>query len=288
MKTALIILAAGKGTRMQSDLPKVLHQIAGAPLLIHALASGRDIAPERTVIVTGHGGEAVTAAAQDHDPDIETVEQSEQLGTGHAAAQAAPLLRDFDGKVAVLFGDTPHIQPETLARVMENDADLTVLGFHADPSTRYGRLIAAGDDLQAIVEWKDASEDQRAVTLCNSGVMAARAEVMFSLLDAVDDDNAAGEFYLTQIAAIARDRGMTAKVVECEEAETLGVNSRADLAAAEAAFQARKRAEMLELGVTLQAPDTVIFAYDTVIGRDVTIEPNVVFGPGVTVETGAT
>ncbi len=189
----------------------------------------------------------------------------------------------------VLYGDTPFLSPETLERLVEarQRHDVVVLGFRALDPGRYGRLVTSGDDLLAIVEWKDASPEEREIELCNSGVMAADAALLFELIDGVGNANAAGEYYLTDIVALARDRGLSAGVVLCEESETLGINTRAELAAAEAAFQTRKRAEMLDTGVTMQAADTVFFAYDTVVGRDAQIGPNVVFGPGVTVESGA-
>ncbi len=290
MTTSLIILAAGQGTRMLSDRPKVLHEVAGAPLLVHALRAGAALSPERCVVVTGHEGEAVAAAARDWDPDIAIVEQTERLGTGHAVQQARPALDGISGDVIVLYGDTPFISAETLTKMAEARTrhDVVVLGFEAADPGRYGRLVTSGDTLERIVEYKDATDEERAITLCNSGVVAADAALLWDLLAAVTNDNAAGEYYLTDVPGIARSRGLSAGFVTCDEAETLGVNSRADLAAAEAAFQARARAEALVGGVTLAAPETVFFAYDTVLGRDVSVEPNVVFGPGVTVETGAT
>lgn len=288
METALIILAAGKGTRMQSDLPKVLHQIAHAPLLVHAMKSGDALAPAHTVVVAGHGAEAVDHAARAHNPDTTVVLQTEQLGTAHAAQQAQTALDGFDGLAIVLFGDTPFIRSETLDTLVAAPHDVTVLGFEAADPGRYGRLVTNGDTLDKIVEFKDASEAERAITLCNSGVMAAPAPLLFELIAQIGNDNAAQEFYLTDVPALAKARGLTAGVVRCDEAETMGINTRAQLAQAEAAFQARMRADMLDIGVTMTAPETVFFAHDTVIGRDVTIEPNVVFGPGVTVETGAT
>ncbi|GHE93231.1 bifunctional protein GlmU [Aliiroseovarius zhejiangensis] len=290
MATALIVLAAGKGTRMNSDLPKVMHEIAGAPLFAHALASGAALSPERTVLVVGHGGEMVEAAAQDLDPDIAVAVQEEQLGTGHAVQQARAALDGFTGDAIVLYGDTPFIRPETLdamAAARVQGADVVVLGFEAADPGRYGRLVVKGDALDRIVEYKDASDEERAITLCNSGVIAADATLLFDLLDAVGNDNAAGEYYLPDIVEVARARGLSATVVTCDEAETLGINSRAELAAAEQVFQTRARDAALEDGVTLIARDTVYFAHDTVIGRDTVIEPNVVFGPGVTVESGA-
>lgn len=287
-ETALIILAAGKGTRMQSDLPKVLHQIAHAPLLVHAMKSGEALSPAHTVVVAGHGAEAVEKAARAHNSDATVVLQTEQLGTAHAAQQAQAALQGFDGLAIVLFGDTPFIQPETLETIAAAPHDITVLGFEAADPGRYGRLVTQGDALDKIVEYKDASEAERAITLCNSGVMAAPAPLLFELIAQIGNDNAAGEFYLTDVPALAKARGLTAGVVRCDESETLGINTRAQLSEAERAFQARMRHELLTLGVTMTAPDTVYFAHDTVIGRDVIIEPHVVFGPGVTVETGAT
>ncbi|MDB0061680.1 bifunctional UDP-N-acetylglucosamine diphosphorylase/glucosamine-1-phosphate N-acetyltransferase GlmU [Octadecabacter sp.] len=290
MSVALIILAAGKGTRMKSDLPKVLHSIAGAPLLIHAMKSGASLEPDRTVIVAGHGAQAVEAAAKDWSDDAEVVLQTEQLGTGHAVAQAAAALDGFEGDAIVLYGDTPFIQPETLAAMLaaRTEHDVVVLGFNAADPGKYGRLIMNGGALEKIVEFKDASREERAVTLCNSGVICAKSDVLSELVSAVSDDNAAGEYYLTDIIGIARAKGLSATVVECAEAETMGINSRAELAHGEVAFQARARRAAMDNGVTLQAPDTVYFSHDTYIGSDTIIEPNVVFAVGVTVENNAT
>lgn len=288
MSIALIILAAGQGTRMNSDLPKVLHKVAGAPLLVHAMRAGAALDPECTIVVTGHGAEAVARAAHDYDEGALIAHQAEQNGTGHAVAQALPLLEGFAGKVIVLYGDTPFIRDETLQAMIDTPADVVVLGFHADAGSRYGRLIAqVGDRLDRIVEWKDASPAERGLTLMNSGVLAADAGLLAELVAGLRNDNKAGEYYLTDVVGAAVARGLAARVVTCAEAETLGVNSRADLAAAEAAFQAAARAEALDNGVTLTAPDTVFFGFDTAIGRDSIIGPNVIFGPGVTVESGA-
>ncbi|WP_417523799.1 bifunctional UDP-N-acetylglucosamine diphosphorylase/glucosamine-1-phosphate N-acetyltransferase GlmU [Marinovum sp.] len=289
MSIALVILAAGKGTRMRSGLPKVLHKVAGAPLLAHAMASGSSLSPERTVIVTGHGAEQVEAAAREIDETATCVLQFEQLGTGHAVLQARPALEGFDGDVIVLYGDTPFIRPETLEAMAEarKSHDVVVLGFTAADPGKYGRLVMDGDELMQIVEFKDAGLRERAIDFCNSGVISASSETLFALLDRVGNDNASGEYYLTDIVALAREAGLSATAVSCDEAETMGVNSRVDLAAAEAGFQARKRSELLVSGVTMAAPDTVWFGHDTWIGPDCEIEPNVVFGPGVTVENGA-
>ncbi|XDA96808.1 bifunctional UDP-N-acetylglucosamine diphosphorylase/glucosamine-1-phosphate N-acetyltransferase GlmU [Sulfitobacter sp. LCG007] len=289
MPAALVILAAGKGTRMNSELPKVLHQLAGAPLLVHAMAAGAALEPEHVVVVAGHGLDEVRRTALEHDENARVVEQAEQLGTGHAVAQAGPALDGFDGTVLVLFGDTPFVRPETLrdmARAAE-ERDVVFLGFEAADPGRYGRLVMSGDRLERIVEFKDATEAERAITLCNSGVVACRSSLLFDLLSALGNENAQGEYYLTDIAEIANGRGLAVGAVTCDEAETLGINSRAELAHAEALFQSRARAEAFEDGVTMIAPDTVYFAFDTVLGRDAVIEPNVIFGPGVTVESGA-
>ncbi len=289
MPVSLIVLAAGMGTRMNSDLPKVLHKVAAAPLLHHAIAAGRSLDPSRIVVVTGHGAEAVARAARDYDEACEAVLQEPQLGTAHAVAQAAPLLAAAEGEAIVLYGDTPFIRPETLEAMIEARSrhGVVVLGFTARDPGRYGRLVTAGDQLERIVEFKDATEEERAITLCNSGVICAEAKVLFSLVAAVGNDNKAQEFYLTDIVEIARKRGLSAGVVVCDEAETLGVNTRAQLAEAEVAFQSRARAEALENGVTLTAPETVFFALDTHVGRDAIIGPHVLFGPGVTIESGA-
>lgn len=289
MPVALVILAAGQGTRMNSDLPKVLHKVAAAPMLHHAMQAGATLSPDRAIVVTGHGAEAVAASARAFDPEVRVVLQAEQLGTGHAVQQALPELEGFFGDVIVLYGDTPFIRPETLEAMLAARARhaVVVLGFEAADPGRYGRLITAGEVLDRIVEFKDATPEERAVTLCNSGVMCASADLLRELLPKIGNANASGEYYLTDLPALARAAGLSAGVVTCAEAETMGVNTRAELATAEAAFQARARAEALENGVTLTAPETVFLALDTVIGRDAIIGPNVMFGPGVTIESGA-
>lgn len=289
MSIALIILAAGKGTRMESDLPKVLHRVAHAPMLWHAMRAGQALSPERTIVVAGHEAGMVEASAKDYDPETQVVIQTEQQGTAHAVAQAGPALEGFDGDVLVLYGDTPFISQDKLDEMARARSlhDVVVLGFHAADPARYGRLVTEGDALLRIVEYKDATDQERAITLCNSGVVAADATLLMELIAEVGNDNAAGEYYLPDIVAIARARGLSAGVVPCAETETLGVNSRAELARAEVSFQHAARARLMDDGVTLQAPDTVWLAWDTVIGRDAEIEPNVVFGPGVTIESGA-
>lgn len=292
MSVSVIILAAGMGSRMQSDMPKVLHQVASAPMLVHAMRSAEGIDAEKTVIVTGHGAERVAKAATDYDEEAQTVLQSEQNGTGHAVQQATTVLQGFEGDVIVLYGDTPFVRSETLQAMLDEKSKghgVVVLGFNAADSAKYGRLVTTDDGLlDAIVEFKDATDTQRAITFCNSGVICADSKLLFELLNEVSNDNASGEYYLTDVVGLARARNLTCAAIACDEAETMGVNSRVDLAAAEVAFQNTARREAMENGATLTAAETVWFAYDTIIGRDVIIEPNVVFGPDVTIETGAT
>ncbi|MEM9708653.1 MAG: bifunctional UDP-N-acetylglucosamine diphosphorylase/glucosamine-1-phosphate N-acetyltransferase GlmU [Pseudomonadota bacterium] len=286
MATHLVLLAAGQGKRMKSDLPKVLHEVAGRPLFAHGLASAAALGTGRKVVVVGNGAEAVAAAAEAEDPAIVTVVQAERLGTGHAVAQAEDALKDLGGDTVVLYGDTPFIRPDTLAAMAarrEAGADIVVLGFHAAEPGRYGRIVTEGDALVRIVEFNDATETERAITLCNSGVVLAPTDTLFELCAGLKNDNAAGEYYLTDIVAQGRDKGLKAAVVTCDEAETLGVNSRADLAAAEAVFQAEARAAAMAAGVTLTAPETVFFSHDTEIGPDTVVDPHVVFAQGVRV-----
>jgi bifunctional UDP-N-acetylglucosamine pyrophosphorylase/glucosamine-1-phosphate N-acetyltransferase len=289
MSIALIILAAGKGTRMKSDLPKVLHHIAGAPMLVHAMKSGATLDPAKTIIVAGHGAEQVSDAAKAFDETADVVLQTEQLGTAHAVAQAKEALFDFDGDALVLYGDTPFISPKTLEHMTaaRSGHDVVVLGFEAADPGRYGRLIMEGEHLKKIVEFKDASDEERQITLCNSGVICAKSAILFDLIAAVGNDNASGEYYLTDIVEIAQRKGLNATSVTCDENETLGVNSRVQLAEADAIFQSKARVALMEAGVTLHAPDTVYLSHDTHIGPDTIIEPNVVFGASVTVENGA-
>lgn len=287
---ALVILAAGQGSRMNSDLPKVLHRLGAAPLVAHAIAAGAALEPSRIVVVTGHGAEAVERAVAEIEPAAICARQREQLGTGHAVQQAAPALEGFEGDVIVLYGDTPFISEATLhaMRAARASHDIVMLGFHTADPGRYGRLIMDGARLTRIVEAKDATEEELRITFCNSGLLCADAATLMDLLVEVGNDNASGEYYLTDVPAIAARKGLSATAVTCDEAETLGINTRAELANAERLFQSARRAEMFQNGVTMTAPETVFFARDTWIGGDTVIEPNVVFGPGVTVENGAT
>ncbi len=289
MKTALIILAAGKGSRMLSDLPKVLHPIGGVPMLDHVLATSRVLEPEHIVVITGHEAEQVEKHLATLPYETTTVRQDEQLGTAHAVAQAKEALAGFDGLALVLFGDTPFISAQTLETMAEaaQSNDVVILGFEPEDPGRYGRLVMQDGSLQRIVEYKDASEDERAIGLCNGGLTAVSSPLLFSLIDQIGNDNASGEYYLTDIVAKARAQGHSATAVVCSEEETIGINTRAQLAQADGYFQTKMRQEAMAAGITLMAPETVYFAHDTVIGRDAVIEPNVVFGPGVSIESGA-
>ncbi|MGF1445784.1 MAG: bifunctional UDP-N-acetylglucosamine diphosphorylase/glucosamine-1-phosphate N-acetyltransferase GlmU [Pikeienuella sp.] len=287
---AVVILAAGRGTRMRSARPKVLHEVGAAPLLHHAMAAAEALAPERLAVVVGHGAEAVAAAARARVPSVAVCLQQEQLGTGHAVMAAAPALAGFSGDLIVLFGDTPFVSAESLAglRALLKTHALAVLGFEAADPGRYGRLVIGADGaLERIVEAKDAGPEERALVTCNSGVMAGDCATMLELLGQVRADNAQREYYLTDLPGLARGTGRTTGIVFCPEAETLGVNDRVQLAAAEAAFQAAARAAAMRAGATLIAPETVFLAQDTELGEDVTVEPHVVFGPGVRVADGA-
>ncbi|TCP36976.1 UDP-N-acetylglucosamine pyrophosphorylase /glucosamine-1-phosphate N-acetyltransferase [Sphingomonas sp. BK235] len=274
---------------MKSDLHKVLHPVAGRPMLLHLLASAATLAPERTVVVVGAGREQVEAAVA--PLGAATAHQAEQLGTGHAVRQAEAALAGFAGDVLILYGDVPLVSAATMRAMLDRlhaaDApEVVVLGFRpADPGA-YGRLIVApgGDRLEKIVEYKDASAAERAVDLCNTGLMAVRGERLFALLARLGNANAAGEYYLTDVVELSGQ----AAVIEAAADEVAGVNSRAELAAVEATWQQARRARAMAEGATLLAPETVWFAHDTVIGRDVTIAQNVVFGPGVEVADGAT
>jgi bifunctional UDP-N-acetylglucosamine pyrophosphorylase/glucosamine-1-phosphate N-acetyltransferase len=287
---AAVILAAGKGTRMKSSLPKPLHEVGGLSLLGHAMGYAQSFDPQCVAVVVGHGGEKVADAARAIRPDAHVAEQEPQLGTAHAVLAARAALEGFAGDVFVLYADTPFIRPETLAKMAEErrkGAAVVVLGFEAADPAGYGRLVVDNGQLEAIIEEKEADAAQKAIRLCNSGVMCIDGAQALALLDRVRNDNAKGEYYLTDIVGLARLRNLPCAVVTCEEVETLGVNSRADLAVAESALQERLRAEAMASGATLIAAETVFFSADTKIAPDVVIEPNVVFGPGVTVESGA-
>lgn len=287
---AAVVLAAGKGTRMKSDLHKVLHPIAGQAMLGHLLASIDEVGPSRTVLIVGHGRDQLEEALNGR---AAIAVQEPQLGTGHAVQQAEAALEGFDGDVLVLYGDVPFVRPATMRRMLErlHEADAppaVVLAFRAAEPGAYGRVISEdGRTVAKMVEFKDASEAERSIDLCNSGMMAARAEDLFALLGRIGNDNAAGEYYLPDIVMEALRDGRASAFVETGEDEVRGINSRSELAAAEAQWQALRREEAMADGASLRAPETVFFSYDTHLGRDVTIEPNVVFGPGVSIADGA-
>jgi len=289
---ACVVLAAGKGTRMKSDRPKVLHPVAGRPMLAHVLAAAETLGPERRIVVAGPDMPDVAQAA----PGWTTVVQAERLGTADAVRAALGALDGFAGTVMVILGDVPLILPETLRRLLDarraagsagEAPAVSVLGMRVAPPNAYGRLVAdAAGDLAAIVEAGEADAETLAIELCNSGLMAFDGARLGALIDAIGSDNAKGEFYLTDAIAVARARGWRCTVVEGPAAEVHGVNSRADLAAAEALMQDRLRAAAMAGGATLIDPASVFLSADTELGRDVTIEPNVVFGPGVRVGDG--
>lgn len=287
MKRAAVILAAGQGTRMKSALPKVMHKVAGRPILGHVIAAVRGAGVERIVVVTAPDAEAVRAyvAAEGAQSAI----QKEQLGTGHAAACAAPLLKDFPGTLIVTYGDHPLFTSATFEAsfAAREKAGMAIVAFRSD-SIAYGRVIAGADGMLArIVEYRDASAAEKTVKLCNAGVMAAEAKSFFRWAAKLENGNSQGEYYLTDVPSLAKKDGVACAVVEAEESETMGVNSRAELAAAEAEMQKRLRAAALDAGVGMVAPETVFLSYDTELEADVSIGPYVVFGPGVTVKSGA-
>lgn len=284
---AVVVLAAGQGTRMRSVQPKVMHRLAGRPMIRHILATLERLEPERIVVVVADDMSAVAAAAAPHP----TVIQKERLGTGHAVIAAAGALAGFTGDVLIAYGDTPLIGVDTVRRVLaarqsEPAPAVVVLGFRPEGGGgAYGRLVMAADGwLDAIVEAKDASADQLAIPLCNSGMMVVDGRLLPGMLARLNNDNAKGEYYLTDLVALARADGLACAAVEADAEELVGVNSRADLAAAEAIVQARLRARAMADGATLSDPASVFFSWDTKLGRDVVVAPFVTFGPGVTVE----
>src|SRR3954468_7846318 len=288
---AVVILAAGQGTRMRSDTHKVLHPIASRPLLLHLLDRVDALGADKRVVVVGKGREQVEAAIAGRD--VALAVQAEQKGTGHAVQQAAEALAGYDGPALILYGDTPFVEADTLRRMLDRlDGDggpgVVVLASTPPDPLKYGRIILGdGDRIAKMVEYKDATEEERAVRLCNSGMMAVRARDLFRWLSEVGNDNAAGEYYLPDIVNIAAAEGREAGVIEGDPYETAGVNSRAELAHLELERQRRRRGGMRDQGATLIDPESVWFAYGTRLARDVTVEPHVVFGPGVEVAEGA-
>lgn len=289
-KFAAVILAAGKGTRMKSDLHKVLHPIGGKPMLFHLLDSFEELAPAHTVVVAGDRHEQLRDAVADRNVTVAL--QEPQEGTAHAALMAKDALAGFEGLVMVAFGDCPMVKAGTVQKLcdaLDDRTKVAVLGFRPDDTLAYGRVIAGVDGtVSKMVEHKDASEEERACTLCNSGVLIAHSRDIWRLLESVGNDNAQGEYYLPDVATNAIAEGSRVVAVETVPDEVAGINSRAELAEAEAQWQNFKREEAMAAGVSLKAPETVFFSWDTKLGRDVVVEPNVVFGPGVAVADHAT
>ncbi|MDK2746065.1 MAG: bifunctional UDP-N-acetylglucosamine diphosphorylase/glucosamine-1-phosphate N-acetyltransferase GlmU [Brevundimonas sp.] len=283
---AAIILAAGQGTRMKSPLPKVLHPVAHRAMLDHAIDAAEGLGCARIIVVVGTHSPEVRAHVVKRLGEAAIAVQDPPLGTGHAVRAAEQALAGFDGDVVVTYGDVPLLKAADIEPVF-NAGGVTVIGFEARDPGAYGRLILDGDALTAITEAKEASPEVLAVTACNSGVMAAPADLLFALLADVRNDNAKGEYYLTDVVELARKAGHPTRAVFAAEDAVMGVNSQAELAQAEALFQTVQRETFLAAGVTMSAPDTVHFAWDTQVGGGTVIEPYVVFGPGAVIEGGA-
>jgi bifunctional UDP-N-acetylglucosamine pyrophosphorylase/glucosamine-1-phosphate N-acetyltransferase len=285
-RRAAIILAAGQGTRMKSPLPKVLHHVGHRAMLDHAIDAAEGLGCERIVVVVGAHSPEVRAHVEKRLGAQAIAVQDPPLGTGHAVRAAQALLADFDGEVVVTYGDVPLLRAADIAPVF-GGGGVTVIGFQARDPGAYGRLVMDGDVLVAITEAKEASPEVLALTTCNSGVMAAPVRLLFELLARVTNDNAKGEYYLTDVVALARGQGAPTRAVMASEDAVMGVNAQAELAQAEALFQQVQRETFLAAGVTMSAPDTVHFAWDTQVGAGTVIEPFVVFGPGAKIAGNA-
>ncbi len=288
-KIATVILAAGKGTRMNSPLPKILHKVAGKPLVDYVIDVAKSQSSLETIIVLSPNMGDVYDRVISLMPSVREVVQSEQLGTAHAVLQSKKYLEGFDGIVFILYADTPFINQDTLGKmydllVADSDSAVAILGFDAVDPKQYGRLVK-GDkgNLREIIEYKDASDEQREITLCNSGVMAIKGDILFELLEKIDNSNAKNEYYLTDIVALARGMGRNCPIVVCDENEVMGINSQAELAMAEKIMQDKLRLLAMENGGTMIAPETVFLSADTKFGKGVVIHPNVVFGNGVAI-----
>jgi bifunctional UDP-N-acetylglucosamine pyrophosphorylase/glucosamine-1-phosphate N-acetyltransferase len=285
-----IILAAGEGTRMKSTRAKVLHEVAGLAMVCHVAETAAAAGSTRTALVIGRDADAVAAAVGGAVAGLSAHVQTERLGTGHAVLAARDAIAEGFDDILVLFGDTPLVRPETLARARETlsqGAALCVVGFRTATPQGYGRLIEENGELLAIREERDASEAERRIEFCNGGVMALRGDIALDLLQAIGNANAKGEYYLTDAVEIARARGESVRAIEADADEVLGVNTRVELAAVETIWQQRRRREMMLQGVSMIAPETVFFSHDTEIAAEVLLEPNVVFGPGVSIGTGS-
>ncbi len=279
-----IILAAGDGTRMKSAVPKVLHPVAGAPMIAHVVKTTAAAGAAAISIVTGRGGEEVSNAVAPLHTQLDFHQQMQRLGTGHAVLAARDAIaRGFDD-VLIVFGDTPLVTAETLLKARAKLADgaaVTVMGFQTESPSGYGRLIEENGRLIAIREEKDCNDEERKITFCNGGLMGISGQSALELLEAIGNDNAKGEYYLTDVVEIAHAKGLRVEALEVPFEELLGINNRAELAGAESIWQQRKREELMHAGVSMQAPETIYLSYDTAIGADSTIEPHVWFGPGV-------
>ncbi|MEO1702102.1 MAG: bifunctional UDP-N-acetylglucosamine diphosphorylase/glucosamine-1-phosphate N-acetyltransferase GlmU [Pseudomonadota bacterium] len=281
-----IILAAGQGKRMKSDLPKVLHPVGGLPMVLHVAKCAKQAGSSNIAIVVGHGAQFVRQAIESADLPTTFHVQEEQLGTANAVNAARNVIDQGHDDVLVLFGDTPLIGPETLKKardLLEQGAAICVVGFRPEDPTGYGRLLEKDGELIAIREHKDATDEEKSVGFCNGGLMAFNGRMLGQLLDRIGNDNAKGEYYLTDAVEIARSLGLPVKAIEAPHEHVLGVNTRVELAQAEAIWQNRKREAFMLAGVSMAAPETVFFHHDTQIAQGVTLEPNIFFGPGVTV-----
>jgi len=290
----ILVLAAGMGTRMKSSHPKVMHKVGGKEMVGHVIDLGVALGADECAVVVGPEMSALEQVVNKHFKEAEIFVQEDRLGTAHAVLQARPALergKRGEGLVLVLYGDTPLLTKEALQGLIDklhDGADVGVLGFESDDPTGYGRLLLdEAGSLIAIREEKDASEEERLISFCNSGVMGFRRNGMLALLDEIDNKNANGEYYLTDAIEVARARGLKSVATVCRVEDVLGVNDRVQLSQAERIFQDRRRVEVQRGGATLIAPESVFFSSDTVVGHDVIIEPHVVFGPGVTIEDGA-
>lgn len=290
MDTAIVILAAGKGTRMKSNQPKVLHELGGLPLYYHSLSTSQKIQPSKTYFVTDNENEAILKSLKSFEFSPEIVVQGQQLGTGHAVKCALDKMDGFDGLVLILYGDTPFVKQGTLDRLISSITDkkpICFLGFNSQSPGNYGRMVLdENDSITRIIEYKDLQPSEENISLCNSGIVCGRASIINNLVAKLDTQNASGEYYLTDIAELARSDDFNCTVTICDEEETIGVNTQEDLANAEKIFQTGKRKEMMENGVTLQSPETTYFSLDTIIHNNVFIEPNIYFGPGVNISSG--
>ena len=287
---AIVILAAGSGTRMKSPQPKVLHEVGGAPLLHHVLATARQFNPDRLLVVTGEHTEPIKERMREFGPLPEFIRQNKPLGTGHAVAAAREQLANFTGNVIILYGDAPFVRNDTLKELatLKENVDLAILGFETKNPSAYGRLVLdERGELAKIVEFKDATDVEKRITLCNSGVVSISIELLFELLGQVRPNPVTDEYYLTDIVAIAHARGLHCHVKSCNECETVGINSPTELSVAEDLFQENSRRNAIDAGATLLAPDTIYFSYDTKLSPGCIIEPYVIFGNQVRVESEA-